>query len=87
MYKVIYKSGAQKQLNKLDLHVKKRIIEWINENLEGTDHPRSVGKPLSYGKSGQWSYRVNNYRIIAEINDNEIVIYVISVGHRRNIYD
>lgn len=63
------------------------IIGWIRKNLEGCDNPRMYGKGLTSNRSGQWRYRVGDYRILAEINDSEITILVVNVGHRRDVYD
>jgi mRNA interferase RelE/StbE len=47
--------------------------------------PRQLGKPLWGEKDDLWSYRVGDYRIIALIEDNTLVVVVVSVGHRRDI--
>ena len=59
---------------------------WIEKNLEGTSDPRKRGKGLSPDKKGIWRYRVGNYRIHANIRDDELIILVIEFGHRKDIY-
>ena len=66
---------------------KKQIIAWIEKNLVNCDNPRVKGKGLTANRSGQWRYRIGDYRVIAEIDDNKIVILVLEVGHRSKIYD
>ena len=79
-YKVEY-------LPKLDKNTRNLIYAWIDKNLVDCENPRVHGKGLVGDKSGQWRYRVGDYRIICEIKDEEIVILVLEVGHRREIYD
>lgn len=86
MYKVVFTKSALKQLKKLDKATAALILGWIRKNLEGCENPRIHGKGLTANRSGQWRYRVGDYRIIAEINDTEIIILVVNVGHRSDIY-
>lgn len=86
-YEVLYTKKAVKQLSKIDVNQRNIIISWIEKNLEGKDNPRIQGKALKGGLKDYWRYRVGNYRIIAEINDDEIKIIVIEIGHRKNIYE
>ena len=85
-YKVVFTELAKKQLKKLDKYVASLIIGWIEKNLQDCDNPRIHGKNLIANKSGQWRYRIGDYRIICEIIDEEITILVLEVGHRKNIY-
>lgn len=86
-YKVDYTEKAVKQLKKLDKHTRSLIYAWIDKNLVGCENPRIHGKGLVENKSGQWRYRIGDYRIICEIHEEKIVILVLEVGHRKNIYD
>ena len=86
-YRVILSEKARKTLKKLDKHTSSLIIGWIEKNLEGCENPRIHGKGLTANRSGQWRYRVGNYRLICEIQDEKIAILVLEVGHRKNIYD
>ena len=85
-YKVVFSADAKKELKKLDKHTASLIIGWIEKNLQGCDNPRTKGKGLTANRSGQWRYRIGDYRLITEIQDDKIVILVVSVGHRSNIY-
>ena len=62
------------------------IIGWLEKNIEGCENPRLHGKGLVGDKSGEWRYRIGNYRIICEIQEKEIVVLVLEIGHRREIY-
>ena len=70
----------------MDRSVQKLITSWIEKNLIDTKNPRFHGKGLSGDKSGYWRYRVGDYRIIADIRDDEIVIIIVEIGHRREVY-
>lgn len=85
-YKVLYMPQAQKQLKKMDRNQARIIVAWIRKNLEGTTNPRQYGKGLVGNRSGEWRYRIGNYRILANINESEIVIEIFSIGHRSIIY-
>lgn len=85
-YTVIFADKAQKQLEKLDKSIAALIIGWIEKNLQNCENPRLHGKGLIANRLGQWRYRIGDYRLICEIQENEITILVLEVGHRRNIY-
>lgn len=86
-WRVEFTSAATKELKKLDKYTAALILGWVRKNLEGCSDPRRHGKPLTANRSGQWRYRVGDHRIIAEIEDGRVVILVLSIGHRRDIYD
>ncbi len=86
IYDVKYEKKAVKQIQKLDPSVQRLIKTWIEKNLIGTTNPRQHGKGLMGNKSDYWRYRVGDYRILAEIRDAEVIIIIVEVGHRREIY-
>mgnify|MGYP001858991470 FL=1 len=75
-----------KEFKKLDRYTQRMIKSWIEKNLVGCTDPRQHGKGLTANKSGQWRYRIGDYRLICLIQDNELIILALSVGHRREIY-
>lgn len=85
MYIVEYTPQAIKDLKKLDKHTRKLILAWIEKNLVDSSNPRQHGKGLSANRSGQWRYRLGDYRLIAEIEDEKITILILTIGHRREI--
>lgn len=87
MYRVVFTEQAKKQFSKLDHFTQRMILQWIEKNLEGCSDPRAHGKALSANRIGQWRYRIGDYRILALIKDNELIILVIKIGHRREVYD
>lgn len=86
-YKVSVTPKALKQLKKLDKYTQLIIRGWINKNLKDCENPRSHGKALKGNLQGLWRYRVADYRIIALIKDDEIIIEILEVGHRKDIYE
>lgn len=86
MYTLKYSERAIKQLKKLDKGTQKLILTWLGKNLENCDNPRIKGKGLTANRSGEWLYRVGNYRIICDIRDEELIILALSIARRRNIY-
>lgn len=84
--KVEYSASALKQLKKLDKQFQRSIIQEMNE-VATLDNPRQKGKALKSNLSGLWRYRVGDYRVICDIQDEKILITVLRVGHRKNIYD
>lgn len=85
-YNVVFTTEAKKNLKKLDKHTSSLIIGWIEKNLQGCENPRAKGKGLTANRSGEWRYRIGDYRLICEIKDNELIILALSVGHRRDVY-
>jgi mRNA interferase RelE/StbE len=85
-FRVEFTKQVEKALHKIDRPTKQLIISWIEDRFEGSKDPRKYGKSLAGTLSGVWRYRVGNYRIIAEINEERITIYILNIGHRRDVY-
>ncbi len=85
-YSVEYTTQAVKALKKLDGQTRRLILAWIEKNLVGCENPRIHGKGLTSNRSGEWRYRVGDYRIIADISEEKVIILVLRIGHRSDIY-
>ncbi|NMX11901.1 type II toxin-antitoxin system RelE family toxin [Mobiluncus mulieris] len=85
-YQLIATDKFDKSFKKLDRQTQRIIKSWIEKNLMNCENPRLFGKALRANRSGQWRYRVGDYRILAEIYDQEIVLILVDVGHRSRIY-
>ena len=85
-YSILFDKNADRQLKKIDTTQQRIIVNWLARNLENADNPRIHGKVLKGSVKDYWRYRVGDYRLIADIRDDEIVIIIISVGHRKDIY-
>ena len=87
MYDVDYTPQAVRELKKLDKCTRTLILAWIEKNLVGCTDPRLHGKGLTSNRSGQWRYRVGDYRLIADISDETVTILILNIGHRKEMYD
>lgn len=85
-YKVNYADTFFEDMDKLDKGIQKQIAKWIDKHLVGVDFPRSPGKYLTGNLSGYVRFRVSNYRIVAIVDERELVITNLHVGHRSEIY-
>lgn len=85
-YKVEFTKSAIKDLKKIDKKDSTKIAAWIKKNLVDCENPRRYGKALKGNFSDSWRYRVGNYRILAHIEDDRVVINVVNIGHRKEIY-
>ena len=86
-YRVEVTPRFEREFKKLDRYTQKMLKAWIDKNLIGCSDPRVHGKWLTANRSGQWRYRIGDYRLICLIEDNELVILALSVGHRREVYE
>ncbi len=85
-WKVEITPRAEKELRKLGKVDQRRVREFLRTRVEGTSNPRQIGKPLGGAKSLFWRYRVGDIRILCRLEDERIVVVVVTVGHRREIY-
>lgn len=86
MYSVKITKKFEKQFKKLDKSVQINIKKWMEKHIIDTDDPKSFGKALVGNLKGYWRYRIGDYRLIVEINDNEFVIIAIDIEHRSRVY-
>lgn len=86
-YDVKLSERFKKEFRKLDKYTQRIIRAWIDKNLVECENPRLHGKGLTANRSGQWRYRIGDYRLICNILDDELVIIALTVGQRRNVYE
>lgn len=86
-YSVETTARFDKEFKKLDRYTQRMIKNWIDKNLAGTENPCQHGRGLTANRSGQWRYRIGDYRLICQIDNDKLIILALSVGHRRKIYD
>jgi mRNA interferase RelE/StbE len=77
---------AEKQIKKLDHGAQGSILRFLRERLQNADNPRQLGKPLHGDKGDLWRYRVGDYRLICNIQDEKVTVLVLRVGHRKDVY-
>lgn len=78
---------AIKQLRKLGHEPSKRIISFLDSRIAGPEDPRRFGKCLKGDLGEFWRFRVDDYRVLCRIEDDHLVVLVVQVGHRRDVYD
>ena len=78
---------AFKELRKLGTQAQRDIISYLDERISSEADPRRFGKGLKADLAGLWRYRVGDYRILCQIRDRELLILVVAVGHRRDVYE
>ena len=87
VWQIEFEAAAQKELARLDRQTARRILRFLRERLAPIDDPRSLGQALKGERFGEfWKYRVGDYRVIARIEDQQLVILVIRIGHRGAVY-
>jgi mRNA interferase RelE/StbE len=77
--------GALKDLAKHDRGAQRRILRFLEERVAPED-PRLLGYPLHGDSRPLWRYRVGDYRILCRIEDARLVVAVVTIGHRREVY-
>lgn len=86
-WSIEYTETAKKRLRKLDKATAGRIVDFMDARIAGGENPRDTGKALSGPKFGTyWRYRVGDYRILCDIQDDVLRILVIEIGNRREVY-
>lgn len=86
-YRVETTSRFDKQYKKLDNYTRRMIKAWIEKNLVDCTDQRQHGNGLSANRSGQWRYRIGDYRLICLIEDDHLIITALNIGHRREVYE
>lgn len=79
--------GSLDDLRKLDRRILQRLLGFLRCRVATTDNPRSIGEPLSGARLGSyWKYRVGDWRIICDIQDQRVVVRVLRIGNRHDVY-
>ena len=86
-WKIDYSERALKSLKKMDKQSAIRILDFLEKRIALLEEPRTSGKPLKGELGFFWRYRVGNYRVLCEIQDEKLVILAALIGHRKEIYD
>ncbi len=86
LWRVEFDPDAARELRKLGHDARHLILKYLRERIATAENPRRFGHALLGDLKGLWRYRVGDYRIVADIRDKEIVVMVVTVGHRRDVY-
>jgi mRNA interferase RelE/StbE len=87
IWRVEFDRDAARDLRKLGAVAERAILRYLRQRIATAENPRRFGKPLTADLKGLWRYRVGNYRIVAAIEDDRFVVLIVTVGHRREVYD
>jgi mRNA interferase RelE/StbE len=87
IWRVEFDRDAARDLRKLDVQTQSLILRYLRERIATEQDPRRFGHALTGDLKGLWRYRVGDYRIVASIEDNRFVVLVVTIGHRREVYD
>jgi mRNA interferase RelE/StbE len=87
-YKLEYAKKFSKDLYKIDINQAKIILKWLDKNLNNCNNPKEVPsyKDLKGNYKGKFRYKIGHYRVICEVNNNELIIIALTAGHRKEIY-
>ncbi|RCW83641.1 type II toxin-antitoxin system RelE family toxin [Phyllobacterium bourgognense] len=87
-WSIEYDRLARKSIEKLDLQTRIRIYKYLNDRIANLADPRQTGKALQGSELGNlWRYRVGDYRVLCDLQDHRLVVLVVEIGHRREIYN
>lgn len=86
MWKIEWDDAARKELRHLGHAEQKKILKYLRDRVAAAEDPRQMGKPLTGDKFGLWRYRLADYRIVCKIEDQALLILVLKVGHRKEVY-
>jgi mRNA interferase RelE/StbE len=81
-----FDSAAQREFERLDKSVALRISKFLHQRIASLENPRLIGERLHGTLSDYWKYRVGDYRIICKLEDDRLVVVVVRIGHRREVY-
>ena len=87
VWAVEFDDRARRELRKLTPEIQVKILRYIRKRIAESPDPRQFGKPLRMNLAGLWRYRIGDYRLICRLEENRLVVLVLRVGHRREIYE
>ena len=86
IWRVEFDDRAAKELRKLDKQAQRDILSYLRQRIATEEDPRRFGKSLSQDLAGLWRYRVRDYRFICRIEEDKLIVMLLHVGHRGNVY-
>lgn len=82
-----FDESAARELRRLDKQIQREILNYFRQRIATDEDPRRFGKPLARELTGLWRYRVRDYRMICNIEDDKLVVLVVRVSHRKDVYN
>ena len=87
LWRVEFDRDAARDLRKLGYDAQRLILRYLRERIATSENPRRFGHALTGDLKGLWRYRVGDFRIVAKIENDRFIVLVLTVGHRREVYD
>ncbi|MGB6540776.1 MAG: type II toxin-antitoxin system RelE/ParE family toxin [Xanthobacteraceae bacterium] len=87
VWRVEFDADAARELRKLGAAAERAIVRYLRQRIATAENPRRFGKPLTGDLKGLWRYRVGDYRMVAAIGDDRFIVLIVTVRHRREVYD
>jgi mRNA interferase RelE/StbE len=81
-----YDPRVERDLRGLDKRIQEEILDYMESRIASSNDPKGFGKALRHSQKGLWRYRVRDYRIICEIQQERVVVLVVAVGHRSKVH-
>ena len=85
-WSVEWDERARRELRRLDRSVQRAILRYFSERIQTDDDPRRFGRALRHALGGLWRYRIGDHRVICHVEDERLVVLVLGVAHRREVY-
>jgi mRNA interferase RelE/StbE len=85
-WQISFLPRARRRLDKLAERDRVRVLAFLYERIAIVENPRRIGEPLKGSLEGLWRYRVGDLRIVVRIEDARVMVLVVDVGNRREIY-
>lgn len=85
-FDIEFTTKAEKEMSKMDKQTARKVLNYLKMRVSNQSDPRNFGKELRGNLSGLWRYRVENHRVICKIEDERLVVLVVRVGHRKDVY-
>ena len=86
-WQIEFDPAARRELAALDRPVQRRIRDFLVQRLAPAEDPRKLGAAMTGPWKGFWKYRVGDWRMICRLHDRTVTVYLVKIGHRREIYD
>jgi len=86
-WRIEFEDAARKELKNIDRKAQERILKFLRERISPADNPRICGKALKGALGAYWRYRVGDYRLVCRIEDEKVLVLILRVGHRKNVYN
>ena len=87
IWKVKWRDSARKELRKLDGAAQQKILKYLRNRIATDEDPKRFGKALTSNWKGLWRYRIGDYRLICQIEEDGLTVLVVVVGHRKDVYE